>query len=140
VAIRLPAAPAGDVLAQVFVTDQVDVEGDGATAPRELVVLLRGSEVSVVAPSGRVSGQSLVVAEGQRDLRVRMMLNRTETIVVAGDQRLYAGLHELDPRAARHIGVRLLSRQARPADGPSVQSIRLKTPRGPDDPGMEVRE
>jgi hypothetical protein len=130
VTFRLPQGEtSADTIAQVFISDELDLAGDRATTPHELVVLLRGRDASVILPGGRVAGQVSRVPEEQRDLVVRIMVNRTEAMIAAGEQRPYAGPHELSPARPRHLGVRLLSRGPQATQSPAVFSIRIRTPR-----------
>jgi hypothetical protein len=130
VAFRLPHGEANsDIIAQLFISDELDLGGERATTPHELVVLLRGRGTSVILPSGRVAGQLSRLPDEQRELVVRIMINRTEAIVAAGEQRPFSGAHELDPARPWHLGVRLLSRDPQASQSPAIYSIRVRTPR-----------
>jgi hypothetical protein len=124
--IRMPKR-SENIVAQLFITDEPSFGGESATTPHELVFMLRNGEGSVVLPSGGVAPKTIAIAPSTLPLEVRVKLNRDSAIVEVGANRIYAGLHELDPTRARYAGVRLLAR-ASEEDSITVSSVRVQTP------------
>jgi hypothetical protein len=125
--------PSDDVIVEFFVSADDNFSPDRATSGNELVWLLRGLRQRVVlgeeakqqadVPRPRVRGDR---GEMNRELTVRILVNRDVAIVESNKQRLWAGPHGL-PAKPRQVGVRFLHPAGAPKtpDPAIVQSIKV---------------
>ena len=120
-----PSRTAEGVITQLFVTDQTDFSPNRGTSGHELTVVLRGGRISILSPNGREEIQSKVE---KGDISVRLAVNKGTAVIFVGEQRLWAGPHQLDAQKPRLFGVRLLRRGNDARDAAVVQSIRLLQP------------
>lgn len=120
-----PSRTAEGVITQVFVTDQTEFSPEKGTSGHELTVVLGGGKVSIVSPAGHEEVQSKLEKGA---ITVRIAVNQDSAVVSVGDQRIWAGAHQLDPEKTRLFGVRLLRKGNDARDPAAVQSIRLLQP------------
>jgi hypothetical protein len=106
--IRPGPSGAEDQLAEMFVSTSSDFSADRATAPHELVWLIRGSTQQVVLDGKVVADKPLPRPSGQTPLVVRMLMNKDLAVVLLDQQRIWAGSHGLSG-GARYVGVRILT-------------------------------
>jgi hypothetical protein len=99
---------AGDQLAELFISTSDDFSADRATAPHELVWLIRGQSQQVVRDGEVVVDKPIARISGQPTLDVRIIMNRDLAVVEVDHQRVWAGAHGLGD-GPRYAGVRILT-------------------------------
>lgn len=112
-----------DLIPQLLVTDQPDFTTDRATAPHELVWLIRGGRAQVVLPGGQFAGDTAEVTEG-KTLTVRLVVGRQNAQVISAGRTLWTGPSQLGD-GPRYVGVRFLRRGSENRDAMTVQSIKV---------------
>jgi hypothetical protein len=120
--IRPGPAGAGDQLAELFVSNSADFSSDRATAPHELVWLIRGPTQQVVLDGQVVADKPIVRTQGQATFVVRMLMNKDLAVVDVDQHRVWAGPHGLGS-GPRYVGVRILTTAPGVAGKPDEPAI-----------------
>lgn len=118
--------PGEEGIVEVFVSDG-PVVGDAGEGTHELTWVLQGSQAKLVLPSTPIEAQSDKLAN-QKDLQVRIQLNRDTANVETNGKRLYAGPNQLAPNRPRYVGVRFRSRAGDKGEHWGVSGISLQKP------------
>jgi hypothetical protein len=116
-----------DVIAQVFITDQLDFSPDKSTSSNELVWQLQEGTARVILPGGRVEPKTLRIEPSRQTFTVRIAFNDKYATVDASDKRLYAGPLGLGDKD-RYVGVRFLRKGNERVEIIAIQSMRLMKP------------
>jgi hypothetical protein len=121
-----PEAAVGEVIAQVFVTDQPEFSADRATSKHELVFSLQGEQAQVILPTGRV--EATAAAPGGAARRVRIAVGRSLASIDLADRRLWTGEHQLAHDKPRTLGVRFLGQPTGERSRLAITSVRILRP------------
>ena len=113
-------------IVQVFVSD-VPITDANAAGGHALVWQLKSGESRAFLPEGKVAspGEKLT---GQKELAVRLRLNKEQAIIDAGDKRLYAAGNMLAGDKPRYVGVRFLRHGGEKWDHPAISSLVIQKP------------
>ncbi|HEX4125927.1 MAG TPA: hypothetical protein VHY37_14465 [Tepidisphaeraceae bacterium] len=120
--VRPGPAGASDQLAEVFVSTSPDFSSDRATAPQELVWLIRGNSQQVVLDGQVVADKPIVRRPGEATLDVRLVMSKDLAVVEVDRQRIWAGPHGLGD-SPRYVGVRILTTAPGVAGQPAEPAI-----------------
>jgi hypothetical protein len=127
--VTVPETP-GDFLAEVFVSDSADFSEFRATAPSELVWLLRGADQKVMV-KGQSQGRVETLKQFDQPITVRVVVDGDRALVeTRRDEQsttLWSGAHGLAPDKPRYAGVRFIRGSGGGEDVATVRSMRVLT-------------
>lgn len=120
------AKPGDEGIAQVFVSDEPITDAN-ATGGHALVWQIKGTESRAFLPDGKNASSGEKFGD-QRDVSIRVRINRDTALIDASDRRMYAGPVGLATDKPRYVGVRFLRHGSDDWDRLAVRSLVVQKP------------